>query len=140
MPVSTPVIDMLAKVPLFSACSKPELRVIASFGTEVEVKTGRKLAVQGKPGSEFFLILDGRAVAEVNGQRVLEFGPGDFFGEMALLDRGPRHATVVARSAMRLLVLSSNEFFSMLETSPSIVRKLLFAFASRQRQINAVSN
>ncbi len=134
------VVDMLANVPLFSACTKAELKTVASFGTEIQVPAGKKLAIEGRPGSEFFLIIEGRARADVGGEKILDLGPGDFFGEMALIDRGRRHATVTALTIMKLLVLSSNEFFSMLETAPSITKKLLFAFASRQRQINAVSH
>ncbi len=138
--IPSQVIAMLGAVPLFSACSKQELRTIASLGTEIEAKAGRKLAVQGKPGLEFFLILEGHARAEVDGVPALDFGPGDFFGEMALIDHGPRHATVTALTPMRLLVLDAREFNSLLETSPSIVKKLLFAFASRQRKFAGLTH
>ena len=128
------VIEMLGQVPLFSACTKAELRTIAGFGTRVPIGDGKTIIEQGKRGFEFFLIVAGKARCLVDGVQVATFGPGDFFGEMALLDRGPRHATVIAEGPVEVLVLDSREFDSLLEASPSIAKKLLVAFAARERQ------
>src|SRR5579862_8377645 len=122
------VIENLARVPLFSTCTKGELRQIAQLGTEVAVPDGTAVTEQGKPGFEFCLVMGGKARCLVDGTQVAVFGPGDFFGEMALLDRGPRHATVVADGTLQLLVLDSREFSALLDTAPSIAKKLLTSF------------
>jgi len=128
------VIEMLHNVPLFSACNKTELRTIANLGTPLTVADGTLLTEQGKPAFEFFLMVEGAARCEIDGTKVAEFGPGDFFGEMALLDKGPRHATVTVEGQAEVLVLDSSEFSRLLDTSPSIGRKLLSALAQRERQ------
>lgn len=127
------VIDMLAAVPLLSACSKKELSQIARLGTEITARDGEVLTKQGRPGREFFLIVDGRARCLVDGAAVASLGPGDYFGEMALLDGGPRHATVIAEGPMDVLVLETREFWGLLDAAPSITRKLLVALARRER-------
>ena len=129
------VLDMLAAVPLFSGCSRRELRQIATLGTEVPAPAGKTLTVQGEPGLEFCLLLSGKATCLVDGKLVATFGPGDYFGEMALLERGPRQATVIADGPVDLLVLNAGEFSELLDTSPSIVKKLLRSFAARERAI-----
>jgi CRP-like cAMP-binding protein len=127
---------MLHNVPLFSGCNKKELRSIAGLGAPVSVPDGTKLTEQGKPGFEFFLMIEGKAKCLIDGKVVATFGPGDFFGEMALLSRGPRHATVAADGPCEVLVLDGREFSGLLDTSPSIMRKLLVALAERER-VNA---
>ena len=127
------VLDCLAAVPLFSACTKAELRTIARLGTEIPVADGTVLTQQGKPGFEFCLILAGNVRCLVDDTEVAVLNSGDFFGEMALLDHGPRHATVIADGPVRLLVLDAREFSGMLDTSPSIVKKLLVSLAARER-------
>ena len=129
------VLDMLAVVPLFSGCSRRELREIATLGTEVSAPAGKPLTVQGEPGLEFCLLLSGKANCSVDGKLVATFGPGDYFGEMSLLEQGPRQATVIADGPVDLLVLNAGEFNEMLDTAPSIVKKLLRSFAARERGI-----
>ena len=85
-------IDRLRSVPLFGSCSDKELAFIASRADEVDVPAGRVLTEKGKSGGDFFVILEGKAeVDAIQGKRTL--GPGDFFGEIALIDNGPRTAT-----------------------------------------------
>ncbi|HEY3941086.1 MAG TPA: cyclic nucleotide-binding domain-containing protein [Acidimicrobiales bacterium] len=134
------VLEMLAQVPLFSECSRAELRLIAGLGASVPVDSGATLTKQGAVGREFFLVTSGSARCFRDGKLVARFGPGDFFGEMALLDRAPRTATIVADEPMEVLVLDSREFETMLEDAPSISRKLLKALAVRQRAISALQN
>lgn len=135
MPRGVPrsVIEMLRAVPLLGACTTRELREIANLGANVAVPDGKTLIEQGRPGREFFLLVDGKARCLVDGAEVAQFGPGDFFGEMALLERGPRQATVVTDGPGQVLVLDGREFDALLEASPSIARKLLQAFAERER-------
>ena len=127
------VIEMLRAVPLLSACSTAELRDVANLGTQLPMPDGRVLIEQGKPGREFFLLTAGKARCLVDGIEVAQFGPGDFFGEMALLERGPRQATVVVDGPAEVLVLDGREFDRLLDTAPSIARKLLKAVAERER-------
>ena len=91
------------------------------------------LTEQGRSGREFFLVLDGQASCLVDAIEVASFGPGDYFGEMALLDGGPRHATVIARGPMDVLVLETREFWALLDAAPSIAKKLLIVLAQRER-------
>jgi CRP-like cAMP-binding protein len=136
MPRGVPkaVIEMLRRVPLFSACNTTELRKIANLGTPITAADGTKLTEQGKPAFEFFLMIDGKARCEIDGRKVAEFGAGDFFGEMALLDKGPRHATITTEGPVEVLVLDSSEFAGLLDSSPTISRKLLTVLAQRERQ------
>jgi CRP-like cAMP-binding protein len=127
------VLEMLSAVPLFSTCTKSELRTIANLGTRVHVADGAVLIEQGKPGREFFLLVEGGARCIVDGEQVAIFGAGDFFGEMALLDRRPRNATVVATADSEVLVLSASEFHGLLDSAPTITKKLLLAVAERER-------
>lgn len=134
------VLEMLAAVPLFSECSKEELRRIVGLGTSVEVPAGTTLTRQGAVGREFFLVTSGTAKCYIDDRLVARFGPGDFFGEMALLDRAPRTATIVADDQMEVLVLDAREFDSLIDDAPSIARKLLKALAARQRVTSALNH
>ncbi len=127
------VIESLQRVPLFSACNRKELREISSLGSHIPVPEGEVLTRQGATGREFFLLLSGKARCEIDGVTVSVLGPGDFLGEMALLEHGPRTATVTMESAGEVLVLDGREFEGLLEASPSISVKLLKAFAQRVR-------
>jgi CRP-like cAMP-binding protein len=126
-------VKLLANVPLFSSCNKRELARIASLVDEVEAPKGKVLVRQGDPGRECFVIADGRAKASIRGKRSAMLGPGSFFGEMSLLDNGPRTATVTAESDMRLLVLNSRSFSALIEETPSVARKIFRSLAERLR-------
>lgn len=126
-------IDLLRRVGLLSACNDKELRSIARLITEVDVDPGEALCREGETGREFFLIAQGRAKVASKGRTRVELGPGQFFGEMSLLDAGPRTATVTAQTPMTLYVLDAREFSSMLEASPGVARKILRALATRLR-------
>ena len=130
-------LDQLANVRLFSACNKKELGLIGRASDEVSVPAGRVLCEQGKPGFEFYLILDGEAVVKKNGKKVASLGPGQYFGELALLDRGPRNATVEAAKDSKLLVLGQREFSGLLDEVPGMAHKLLTSMASRLREADA---
>jgi CRP-like cAMP-binding protein len=127
------MVDMLALVPLLSSCTKEQLHTLASQGTKLSVKEGRVLTEQGGFQEEFFLVLSGEARCLVDGEEVTRFGPGDFFGEMTLLDRGPRMATVVAATPMDVLVLERQEFRTVVENAPDLAWQLLTGLAARLR-------
>ena len=126
--------EYLATVPLFSALSRSDLRQVMRVAEELDVPSGQVLVTEGRTGREFFLILDGRAIVRRNGRKVATLGPGQYFGELALIDRKPRSATVEAASAMKLLVLGQREFAGLLETLPGVAAKLLTGLAQRLRQ------
>ena len=124
-------ITLLAAVPLFAACTQGELRAIALLGTPVSVDAGTMLTEQGKPGREFFLVLDGEASCRVRKKEVKRFKAGGYFGELALLHGGIRTADVVAVTDMDLLVFDAREFRSLLMTTPGIGVKMLANLAER---------
>jgi CRP-like cAMP-binding protein len=127
--------DLLAKVDLFAGCSKTELGKIASLADEVEVPEGYVLTREGKPGAEFFVIADGRAKVTLRGRKLNELGLGVFFGEMALLEREPRAATITALTPMKLYVLSSSQFVRFLADAPTAAIKIMRGLAHRLRQL-----
>jgi CRP/FNR family cyclic AMP-dependent transcriptional regulator len=132
----------LAAVPLFSALSKQDLQRVASAADELDVEAGRELVTEGRVGHEFFLILRGQATVRRNQRKVATLGPGEYFGELALLHRGPRSATVVAETDMTLLVLGQREFAGLIDSVPGMASKLLKGIAQRLREAdaNAVSH
>jgi CRP-like cAMP-binding protein len=129
-------LDHLASVPLFAACSKRELQAIARASVEVEIQEGRTFVEQGQTGREAFIIVEGEAAVTRNGRKIATFGPGDCVGELALLDRGPRTASVTALTPMRVLVLGPREFSGLLDEVPTLTHKLLAALATRVRELD----
>ncbi len=127
----------LAKVPLFSGCSQAELRALARRTTDIPVAPGSVLVKEGELGYEFFVITDGRAKVSRGGRKVRELGAGDFFGELALLERVPRNATVTAISDMEAIVLTRADFDAALAEAPGMARKLMVGMARRLRELDA---
>ena len=123
----------LSKIWLFSTSSTKELRTIRRALEEVTVPAGRMLCEQGTIGREFFLIVTGQASVRRNNRKVATLGPGQYFGELALLDRRPRSASVISDTEMTLLVLGQREFNAVLGHVPALSRKLLAAMATRLR-------
>jgi CRP-like cAMP-binding protein len=119
-------------VPLFAGCTDKELSFIASRVDEVDVPAGTTLCKKGEPGGDFFIILEGNAAVEA-ADRKRTLGPGEFFGEIALIDNGPRTATVTAATAMRCLVLGHSQFRDVLHQNGEIAVKILRAVTERLR-------
>jgi CRP/FNR family cyclic AMP-dependent transcriptional regulator len=132
--VADKAIDLIASVPLFSGCSQKELRAIASAAKEVTHKEGDVLAREGDKGIGFFVIAEGTAKVNVGSSSRGRLGPGDFFGEISLLDEGPRSATVTAETAMKLYGLTAWSFRQLVAQNPSIAQKLLKVMADRLRR------
>jgi CRP-like cAMP-binding protein len=122
----------LQRVHLFEACSSRQLRAIARIAEVQEVPAEQVLARVGDPGDRFFVVVDGSAHVEVAQYRN-RIGPGEFFGEMSLLDGQPRSATVVADTPMRLLVIPRREFVTLLREVPSLTERILIALCQRLR-------
>jgi CRP/FNR family cyclic AMP-dependent transcriptional regulator len=127
-------LELLGTVPLLAGCNKRDLRRIASLADEIEVRKGKVLTRQGEPGRECFVIVDGTAKATMRGRRSSAMGPGSVFGEMSLLDGGPRSATVTAETDMRLLVLTSRGFSTVLRDVPMVAPRIMRALAERLRE------
>ena len=132
----TSVTDHLASVPLFNACSKKELAVIAKAGTEISFPDGTELMKQDQSAREAFVLTEGTVVVKRNGRKVAELGPGAILGELGLLDKGPRTATVTTQGPVEALVLGAREFAGLLDEVPSISHKLLKAMATRIRELD----
>ncbi|MBV8950124.1 MAG: cyclic nucleotide-binding domain-containing protein [Actinobacteria bacterium] len=139
MPRGDVFLDQLRNVPLFSALSRKELGLVARRSEDVTVAPGKVLVSEGAPGSEFFVIVDGTAKVTRQGRKVATLGPGAAFGELALLDRAPRNASVVAETPMELVVLGQREFAGILDEVPGFARKLLAGLAHRLREADAKS-
>ena len=128
-----PKISALSAVGLFSACNKKELQSVAQLCMPLAVEEGFVLTTEGTAGRECFVIADGKASVTIKGAKVGEVGPGECVGEMALLDGGPRSATVTAESPMNVYALSVSEFRSLLSASPAILGKIATSLAQRLR-------
>ena len=126
-------VKLLSGVPLFEELTKKELEAIASAGKQVKHRAGSVLAREGDSGLGFFLILDGTAGVQVGGRSRGRLGPGDFFGEISLIDQGPRTATVTAETDITTLGLTAWVFKRLIERNPSIASKMLKVMAQRLR-------
>jgi CRP-like cAMP-binding protein len=103
----------------------------------VQVDAGKVLVSEGAAGAEFFVILEGQAKVTRHGQEVATLGPSDFFGDLALLDRAPRNATIAAITPMELVVLGQREFSALIDEVPGFAHKLLAGLARRLRAYDA---
>jgi CRP-like cAMP-binding protein len=127
-------LEHLAEVPLFRACSRKDLQTLAKHAEDLNIPAGRTLIKEGAVGAqEFFVIVDGKAGVSRKGKRIATLGPGDYFGELALLDRAPRNATVTAESDMEVVVLTQRDFATVLTDVPGIAHKILAGMARRLR-------
>lgn len=126
----------LAKVPLFAACSKKELAHIAKVTDVASLPDGHQLTTQDETSREAFVITDGKAIVRRNNRKVAELGPGSVIGELGLLDRGPRTATVIADGPVEVLVIGPREFSALLDDVPTINHKLLKSLAGKVRELD----
>jgi CRP-like cAMP-binding protein len=124
-------IELLKRVPLFAGCSKSELREVALSTDEIDLREGHVLTREGRPGREFFVLVEGTASVTKDGEPIAELRDGDWFGEIALLTHVPRTATVTATSPVRVLVLTDRAFRRVVETMPRIALKVLSSVGQR---------
>jgi hypothetical protein len=125
------MVERLGRVPLLETCTAEELNRIATLVEEIEVPAGEVLTHEGAREAFFYVVATGTATVTREGQRLTTLGPGAFFGEVALLTRGPRTATVRADTAMKLLRLDERRFTALLGEAPSVSRKILEGVAKR---------
>jgi CRP-like cAMP-binding protein len=123
--------DMIRAVPLFAKLPKSRLNDVAAIADEISLPAGKQLTREGDRGREFLIVLEGSAEVRKNGRRVNTLGPGDFFGEISLITKVPRTATVTTSEPTRALVITDRAFAALLRDSPEITRSVLEALGER---------
>jgi CRP-like cAMP-binding protein len=124
-------IELIRKAPLFSRCSRRQLQEVAKLADEIDLREGKQLTREGERGREFFVLLEGEAEVRQKGRKIRTLGKGDFLGEIALVSKAPRTATVTLTKPTRALVITAQSFDRLLRTSPEIQRDVLEALAER---------
>jgi CRP-like cAMP-binding protein len=132
-------LELLERVPLFAGVAREELEAIGRIADEIEVPAGMALTHEGRHEGYFFVIVSGTVRIDRGGRSINTIGPGDFLGEIALLDGGPRTASATTESACHLLSLTHERFHDLLDTSPSVRTAVLEAVGQRMRAIDAES-
>jgi CRP-like cAMP-binding protein len=123
--------ELLKRVPLFSKLDKKGLQGVAQIADELDLPAGKEMATEGDRGREFFVLLKGEADVTKGGRRINTMKEGDFFGEIALVTKMPRTASVTATSDVDVLVITEQAFDNLLKKSPEIGRKVAEALAER---------
>ena len=124
-------VELIRKVPLFSHCSRRQLQRVAAAADELDLPEGKQLTREGATGREFFVLLSGGAVVRRKGRKIRTLGKGDFLGEIALVAKSPRTATVTTTEPTRALVITAQAFSALLRDSPDIQRGVVTALAER---------
>jgi CRP-like cAMP-binding protein len=132
-PMSDPKIRALGQVPLFAHCTRKELEFIAREGDEVDMPGGKTLTREGRPGDTFYVLLNGEAEVKIDGKRRRVLKPGDFFGEISMIDRGLATATVTTLGDATLFVMSHAQFRDAIKGSDGLMVKVLLAMGERLR-------
>ena len=131
--MADPKIDRLAKVPLFARLGKKELQFLASEVEEVDLKPGQTLITEGKPTDAFYILTSGNVEVTRQGKPPLRLGPGEFFGEIGMLDNGPATATVTTDGSCEALVLSHAQFRDAIKGNQQLALQVIAAMAERLR-------
>ena len=126
-------LDLLGKVPLFEGCTPKELEFLVGRTDEVDVEAGRTLIKEGDSGDTFYVLLNGEADVSVDGMHRATLGPGRFFGEISMLDRGPATATVVTRTHASLMVMSHAQFRDAVKGNDQLLLRVMSAAAEHLR-------
>jgi CRP-like cAMP-binding protein len=128
-------LELLRRVPLLASLGRKEVEEVGRLAEEIDVPAGRVLMREGQTGQEFFVVVAGNVLIERGGHSLRSLGPGDFLGEIALIDDGPRTATATTETNAKLLVLAHREFHSLMDQFPSIRAAVLQALAMRVRNL-----
>ncbi len=131
--MSDPKVDRLAKVPLFSKLQKPELQFLASKVDEVNLSPGKTLITEGESTMAFFILTSGNVKVNRKGEPVARLGPGDFFGEIGMLDRSPATATVITEGPVEAMLLSHSQFRDAIKGNEQLAMQVIAAMAERLR-------
>jgi CRP-like cAMP-binding protein len=124
-------VELIKGVPLFSQLDRKHLDEVAAIADEIDLRQGKELTVEGNPGREFMVIVEGEASVRRGDQEVNRLSAGDFFGEIALVRQEPRTATVVAETPVRVLVITDRSFRTLLDHNPDIEDKVKSAVSAR---------
>lgn len=127
----------LKAVPLFAGCSSKQIQFIATQVEDMDFAAGRVLCKEGQSGADFFVLLSGAADVTRKGRKIAKMAPGDFFGEIALVDGGPRTATVTTTAPSRCLVLGPRQFQNVLHQDTDIAHSVMKALSLRVREAGA---
>ncbi len=127
--------QLLAQVPLFKDLSKKHLQHISSLATRLDLAAGRELTREGDTGHEFLVVLEGEVEVRHGDKVIATRGPGEYFGEIALLDHRPRTATVVAKTPVVIEVIGQREFATLLDDEPEVAAQLRSAMAQRLAEL-----
>lgn len=132
-------LELLRRVPLFAECDGPALEEIAKVAEEIEARERTVLTHEGRQEGHFFIVLSGSVRINREGQTINMLGPGDFLGEIALLDGGPRTATATTEEPTTLLAIRNDAFHRLLDRSPSVRTAVLAAAGARLREMDPES-
>jgi len=129
-------LDLLHRIPLFSGFDRRRLERLGMLADEVDVPADKVLMRQGETGTDMMVLVRGGVAVERDGERINTLGPGDFFGEIALVDGGPRTATVSVTEPSTLLVITHRDFHSMMDEFPEVAGQVMNALANRVRTLD----
>jgi CRP-like cAMP-binding protein len=130
-------LDLLQSIPLFAGLDRHHVERLGMLTEEVDVPAGKVLIRQGEAGADLMIVVSGQVGVERDGARLAKHGAGDVFGEIALIERGPRTATVVAEAPTRLLVVNHRDFHSLMEEFPAVAAQVLLTLAHRIRSLES---
>lgn len=128
-------LELLKRVPLLAGLGRREIEEVGRLAEEIDLPAGKVLMREGDTGREFYVLVAGGVSIERGGELLRTMGPGDFFGEIALLAEGPRTATATTTAPSRLLVLAHREFHSLMDRFPAVRTCVLEALAKRIRHL-----
>jgi CRP/FNR family transcriptional regulator, cyclic AMP receptor protein len=134
-----PKVDLISSVSLFKGLDRRELEQVASLVDEVDLPAGKTLMTQGETGEEMFVIVSGRVGIDRDGRRINERGPGSVIGELALLSKGPRTATITTLEPTQVLLVGHREFHALMDDHPKIRMGVLSGVADKIRVLDQAS-
>jgi CRP-like cAMP-binding protein len=129
-------LDLLHQIPLFAGLDRHKIERLGQLAEEVDVPAGKVLVRQGDSGGDLMVLVSGAVSVERDGARIAALGPGDFFGEIALIDGGARVATITAEEPSRLVVLGHREFHAVMDEFPEVAGQILAKMADRIRSLD----
>ena len=131
-------IARLKAVPLFGQMAKRELDLLVRQADHLRYPARHQVIKEGTPGEEFWLVIEGNLVVERGGTTVATLGPGDWFGELSVIDAGPRDATITSTTPVELMVIGRRQFWGALQASPTLMKKVIIGLARRLHEMDGL--